>query len=214
MEDEMIYNFPKIKKLLKFENEGDFYYLQIIQRKKENPEISKSEKVVKNYYIENLDYLNRKQDEIIKLCDNFNARAYIRLNKRNYKDLTYRANELLAKYMTSGQYRATMSIWDKVCGRYHAEDEKKWIIDFDEYDTDADKISIGKTLHLMNQCQPIRADDITKNNHIITVLNSKSGIHAITRPFNKKEFKDRTSDKRQYAKFEIHVDNPTNLYIP
>lgn len=207
----MINNFDKLTDFLTFEEEGDFYYLQIIKRKKENPGLNKTEKVIKNYYIENFEYLDRKKEEIIQLCNHFNARAYLRLNKRNYKDLTYRTNLLLAKYMHSGQYRATMTIWDKVCGRFNAESgsNRKWILDFDEVETDRDKLKLGKTLYLMNMCQPER-----EGGHLLATLKTKTGIHAITKPFNKKEFQDRISDKRQYSEVEIHTDNPTNLYIP
>ena len=205
----MIYNFPKVKKFLNFDNEGDFYYLQIIQRKKENPDLSKSEKVIKNYYIENLEYLERKQNEIIKLCDNFNARAYLRLNRRNYKDLTYRMNKLLAKYMHSKQYRATMTIWDKVCGRYHAEDNKLWIIDLDDIVGDEGKKDMGRLCFLINQLQPVDVE--TK---VQAVLPSKNGFHIISTVFNVKRFNELIDKYDFQLDAQIHKDNPTNLYIP
>jgi len=40
----MIDNFEQIKKLLTFETEDDFYFGQILQRKKEHPELFKMEK--------------------------------------------------------------------------------------------------------------------------------------------------------------------------
>ena len=47
----MVDNLDKILPLLKFESEDDFYYLQILQRKKENPQLGSNSRVIKNYYI-------------------------------------------------------------------------------------------------------------------------------------------------------------------
>lgn len=205
----MIYNFRNLKKFLEFDNEGDFYYLQIIQRRKDNPDMEVGEKVIKNYYIENRAYLDKKEDEIIKLCDNFNARAYLRLNRRNYTDLTYRANKLLADYMYSHQYRATMSLWDKVCGRYNSEPNRLWIIDIDELITDQEKIDMGKMCFMINQMRP---ESI--HGHIKSVIHSKSGYHIIAEPFNIACFWDTFEESDLDLEVEIKKDNPTNLYIP
>ena len=47
----MINNLKIIKSLLTFESKDDFYYLQILQRKKENPQLGSNRRVIKNYYI-------------------------------------------------------------------------------------------------------------------------------------------------------------------
>ena len=47
----MIDNFELIKSLLKFESPDDFYHLQILKRKKENPELGSNSRVVKTYYV-------------------------------------------------------------------------------------------------------------------------------------------------------------------
>lgn len=53
----MINNFEQIKSLLKFEDENEFYFLQIIQRKKDHKEsnfklgISNNNRLIKAYYI-------------------------------------------------------------------------------------------------------------------------------------------------------------------
>ena len=40
-------NFQKIKPVLKFENENDFYFIQILKRRKDNPEMDRDVKVIK-----------------------------------------------------------------------------------------------------------------------------------------------------------------------
>lgn len=76
----MIDVFDKVKDLLTFESDDDFYYLQILQRKKENPQLGSNSRVIKNYYIGSVEYLENRYEEIRKLCTEFNARAMLRLN--------------------------------------------------------------------------------------------------------------------------------------
>ena len=84
-------NFAIIRKLLKFENQGDCYYLQLLRRQSDDPMIdgkpdpnyhgNMHSRSLKDYFIPSLEYFDQKEEEIKKLCDVFNVRAYIRLNK-------------------------------------------------------------------------------------------------------------------------------------
>lgn len=44
-------------------------------------------RVIKDYYFYSLEQFNKKEEEIKKLCDMFQARAYIRLAKRDSEDV-------------------------------------------------------------------------------------------------------------------------------
>ena len=44
-------NINYVLPFLVFEDRNDFYYLQILQRKKENPQLGSNSRVIKNYYI-------------------------------------------------------------------------------------------------------------------------------------------------------------------
>ena len=86
--EKAIDNFELIKPLLEFEQEDDEYYvIFILKRRKDNPEMKDNLKIIKEYYISSVDYLESKKEEIIKLCEIFNARAVINLNKRVIKIL-------------------------------------------------------------------------------------------------------------------------------
>jgi len=76
-------NFSQIVELLEFSNPLDFYFLQIMKRRKDNPDLDKGVRIIKDFYITSQEDLLDKQEEIIALCDEHNARATIRLNKRN-----------------------------------------------------------------------------------------------------------------------------------
>lgn len=195
-------NFIQIKDHLSFDRKGDFYYLQIIQRRKENPDLRKSEKVIKNYYVESWDYLDRKKDEIITLCSTFNARAYIRLNRRNYRDLAPEMLKLLAEYFTSNHYRGILSLFDKACGQKHSETEKTWVIDIDTHDAEVIQY-ISKSI---TRCMPKR--------DIIDVITTKNGVHLITYGFDTRTFMSSVEEARLENLVKIHKDNPTVLYIP
>lgn len=44
----MVDNFELIRTLLKFESKDDFYFIQILQRSKDNPEIGANNRLVKS----------------------------------------------------------------------------------------------------------------------------------------------------------------------
>ena len=77
-------NFDLIEENLKFESNDDFYFLQVIQRKKDGNVTGRGNngaRLIKAYYIHSIDYLEEKKQKIIELCQSNNARAYIHLNK-------------------------------------------------------------------------------------------------------------------------------------
>ncbi len=106
-------NFDIISRLLNFKSEDDFYFCQIIKRRKDNPDLPRSEKLIKDYYLKEGD-LEKCRDNIINTCELNNARAYFRLNKRNYKHVAYQMNVKLAKYLAEKQYKACEHLF-RVC---------------------------------------------------------------------------------------------------
>jgi hypothetical protein len=204
----MINNLEKILPLLKFESEDDFYYLQILQRKKDNPHIGSNSRVIKNYYITSEQYLIDRFDEIKTLCDVFNARASLRLNKRSFEKISFKALENIANTMMNKDYKHLMKSYDRACGLLNNEKTKKWIIDVDKDEV----IWLEQIINAIQPCEPA-------GDKIVVQLPSKSGIHLITRPFNVQQFKNNFTDELKayqmnYIEIEIHKDNPTAIYIP
>jgi len=197
----MLDNIELIKPLLIFENKDDFYYLQILQRKKDNPEIGANSRVIKNYYITSVEYLEMRYDEIKKLCDIFNARASIRLNKRNFRNIAFKTLENIANTMQNeNEYKHIRKSYDRACGLINSQkNDKRWILDFDNVSPDF--VSKASFIHFINKLQP-------EGDKYITIIPSSSGFHMITKPFNVEIF------KRDFPHIDIHKDNPTNLYCP
>lgn len=197
-----------IKDLLVFDSKDDFYYLQILQRKKENPQLSSNSRVIKNYYITSISYLLDKYEEIKALCHLFNARASLRLNKRSFEKVGFKTLENIANTMQCKEYSFLKNSYDRACGLLNNEKTKKWIVDIDKNEV----IWLEQIINSIQPCEPI-------GNKILKQLPTKNGIHLITIPFNILQFKENFKRELKIYKMEeinidIHKDNPINLYIP
>ena len=207
-------NLNLLTPLLNFESPDDFYYLQILQRKKENPQLGSNSRVIKNYYIKSVDHLEKRYDEIKELCRLFNARASLRLNKRSFEKVAFKALLNISNTMMSRDYDFIGKAYDRACGQSSNEKrEKKWIIDID-----SDELPWKMDIcNFIERCEPI-----TGSKKVLCEIPSKTGVHIITKPFNRfqfsKEINEYISSRYQISGFDlnldIHKDNPTNLYIP
>lgn len=193
-----INNIDLILPLLEFKTDDDFYFLQILQRKKENDLLTSNSRVIKNYYIKSKEHLLLRYEEIKALCNLFNARASLRLNKRSFEKVGFKTLENLANVMQSRGYDHLPKSYDRACGQSNSESFKKWILDVDYKDCSRDEV--------------IRALNFTTAYNIIVEIPSKSGLHIITNPFRMDLFK--TYCNKIDLNIEVHKDNPTNLYIP
>lgn len=199
----MIDNFNLIKPLLRFDNKEEFYFLQIIQRKKDFEEgqqrlgRNNNNRLIKAYYIYSEEQLDSYKDEIIKLCTLFNARAGINLNRRNQKDVALKVLEILAITLRKNEFDGISKIYNSACGKESSTD-KLWLMDIDE------KLGEDRYFKLrdfLTDCKP-------EGSKILAEIPSKSGFHFITKRFDRETF------SKQYPNIEIHTNNPTNLYIP
>jgi hypothetical protein len=102
----MIDNLEVIKPLLNFSEKGDFYFLLILKRKKDQPEGERdnhqSVRTIKTYCIDSVEYLEKRYDEIKQLCEMFKARAYIHVQKQNHSDVSLDMLVLLAERIKNG----------------------------------------------------------------------------------------------------------------
>jgi hypothetical protein len=192
-------NLRLILPLLKFESKDDFYYLQILQRKKENPELGSNSRVIKNYYITSQEHLLKRYDEIKKLCQVFNARASIRLNKRSFEKVAFKTMVNTANSMSNREYEFIKSSYDRACGLGHNDKDKTWVLDIDN--PFYQNISLSEVKEYINNAEPF-------GDKTYILLPSKSGCHMIVKPFNLQGFSEK------YPKIEVHKDNSTNLFIP
>ena len=194
----MLDNINKILPLLKFESDDDFYFLSILQRKKENPQLGSNSRVIKNYYVTSEQCLLDRYEEIKTLCHTFNARAMIRLNRRSFEKVGFKCLENIANTMQNREYNHLMKSYDRACGLLNNERAKRWILDVDE------PFTVEKLYEI--DCEILKITDFVDK--VVSVIPSKNGFHIICAPFNLEKFKEK------YPEIIVCKDNPTNLYIP
>lgn len=194
----MIDVLDQIKHLLQFESDDDFYYLQVLMRKKENPHIGSNSRVIKNYHIANIEYLEKRYEEIKEMCKLFNARAMLRLNKRSFRKVAFKTMQNIANSMANGEYSYIRKSYDRACGDGHKDKHKKWIIDIDGEPNE------GYLQAMIDRIENSRPE----GEKLLLRLPTKNGIHLITKPFDLRDFKP------DYPNVDVHKDNPVNLYVP
>ena len=91
-------NFDKVANALNISDPDQFYFVQIIRRKKDNPNAKfHYAEYPKSWDVHNAQELMAIKDEIKKLCTLYNARAYIRLNPRSHKLTDANAAEMIKR---------------------------------------------------------------------------------------------------------------------
>lgn len=199
-------NGAKIGTMISFDKD-DFYFVQILKRRKDNPEMEKDMVVIKNYHIESMDQYVKVVPRIIDLCNYENARSYFRLNKRNYKKVGLQMIKRVADHISSGNNSAIKNAFDSVCGEFHSDEDKKWIVDVDFKDFE-NRMDVLVRIH--NYVENLQKE--TGKEPMLEVLPTKNGYHMITRPFNLSKFKLLINDLD--VRLDVHKDNPTILYCP
>jgi hypothetical protein len=200
----MVNNFEIIKSYLDFSNPDTYYFLQLIQRRKDNPNLTKDMHIIDDIFIYNMEQYYRMQPEIIATCNLHNARAYFRLNKRSLKKSAMQLLKKVTTMIIDENYKSVKNAYSSVSGEFSSDDDKKWIVDIDNVSLDG---NFGFNHHsMLMTLKHLQIE--TGREPMLTVIQTKSGAHIITRPFNLNEF------KKLYPNIDIHKDNPTILYAP
>lgn len=198
----MIDNLEIIKPMLTFDKELDFYHIRILERKKDKPIIKQNDhqsaRTVKSYCVESIEHLERKYNEIKILCELFEARAYISLEKYNHENITKEMAVLLARRTLSNHFDQEF-IFDSVVGKTKKTRKYRyWLMDLD----DMKEEEIETVIHVINSVPP------EIGNKIVARIPTKHGCHLITKKYHTKKFEEILP----YLK--PHKNSPTLLYYP
>lgn len=244
----MVDNFEQIEKFLTFTEPGDCYYVQLLRRQADDPLIDGKKdpkyhgnmhsRSIKDYFIKSVDQLKDVKEDIITLCKTFNVRAYIRLNKRNYKHMALAMLKHISEQVYCGQtFSSPLHLVASAAGMACAAGKNKtWIVDIDqEYLQFKDAI-----YDMMLLCAPYFAEYEEWCNRKLgdrkafiektfTEIPTKNGLHIIARPFHTEQFSELwhnyatangltvTKDNAYILTMpppDLHKDNPTILYVP
>lgn len=210
----MINNLALIKTLIDFPDEDTFYKVEIIQRRKDNPELSSNTKLVKTYYIADPDKLDTVFEKEIKpICDALNARAMFYLNKRSFEKTAFAALKQVTDCLMTKDYKSVKRAYNSACGKTcNGGEGKRWIFDIDEKE---ENDLIFTVLY----------DIVTfVGGKVYARIPTKHGEHIITGVFNLKDFENKLRQELEkhpnmhalqvLSKTDIHKDNGTILYIP
>ena len=181
-------------------DQGDFFFVQVMQRNKEKNNVGSSGYVIKDYHFFDKETFLSKKEEITTLCKAFNARAYFWINPRNCKEVQYEIIREALEAIELGTHKlfkcVSRALGRKRCNKY----KSKWILDFDTKDWSI----INKYLDLVRKCRP-------NVNKILYYVPTVNGIHVITLGFDLEQFKQELAIAK-LDNIDIHKDNPTILY--
>ena len=204
----MIDNFELIKPLLTFPNDDIYYHLQILRRGKDHPELPAANRVIKLYFINDINDLDFYEQEIKGLCKFFGARAYINLTPKSIKRTTMLQLKYLAERAYIGDYKKIWKSWNTCAGEIKGE-ESRWIVDIDHNVGDLNLEPAWEDIayFIDYKCDPkIDPNNMFFDTKIIADIPTKNGNHLITKPFNLQQFKEK------YPDIDVHKNNPTLLY--
>lgn len=207
----MIENFDLIYPLMEFPVPGDsFYFVQILQRKKDHKGTriggsNNNSRLIKSYHISSVERLMIHKEEMIKLADVFGARVGINLNPRSFEKTAFQLLEKVAHQMQNKDFYNVRKSYDSVCGNYHAEMNKRWLIDIDR---DGKFNFEARVMYIKGVIAGLQGKIENRDYTILAEIPTKNGCHLITNPFNLQSFSE------QINGIEVHKNNPTLLYCP
>lgn len=206
----MVNNIDKIREQLKFDGENDFYFIQLLQRNKEHPGTRAKANVIKTYYIVSLEHFDKKIPEIRHLCDYYIARAYMFLNRRNFKKIALEHMHKMMEYVIQNKFTTISRLYDTTCCKYHSEPKatKMFMIDIDYEDFDYSGLD-ELTAQLNSIIETVKSLVILsgRDPNEVYILPTRNGQHIITPPFNRHKFQE------TYPKISTYTDQGTLLYI-
>lgn len=187
----MIDNFNDLSDILKFEK-NYFYVIQILKRKKDNPDMNTSEQLKRTYCVYNLEEYNKIKTSVVEWCEKYNARAYILASPRDAEIIAYHCLKLTTDHILNKNFKSVKNVYESVCGSHPAKDNKLWILDIDN------PSNLGSVLEFL------KVSDVK----IIKVVKTVNGFHVIIKPFNPVDYKKKFTEDA-----EIHKNGMILLYF-
>lgn len=188
----LVDNFEEFRNHLDFKK-NSFYFCQLIQRSKDSNVVTSSNnryRRVKSFYISSLEEYDRFTPEIKEFCKNNNARAYIRVNPVSFYEVALNTAMEYLRRIKECQTFKSCNIYDSCCETTRTCGEKVWLIDCDNPNTQDLLPTIAELGLTILYCLP-----------------TKSGIHFIVKPFDRRLWTPELEEKIG----ELKTNNPITL---
>ena len=197
----IIDNFDIFRNKLEFKDKTDRYIIHILRRPKDCKQgenylgSNEHQRLIRTYYVDNIDYFNTKEVAIKDLCHANNARAYILPQVRNNYECLLNLGEKVLETIRLGNYSVKPEhlLRSAYC-EYHKSRAKRWILDLDkdcmtEYIscTGFPKDSLRTKVWTVEEVLKLVQDNLVKcgkKAEDAYVVPTKSGHHIITEPFD------------------------------
>lgn len=197
-------NFDIFRKHLTFTEKTDRYIIHIMRRPKDLKNIpgmmeigaNEHQRLLRTYYIDSIEYFDKKIPAIKELCTTNRARAYILPQVRNNYECLLSLGEKVLETIRLGNFSAKPEhlLRSAYC-EYHKSRNKQWIIDLDddcmiEYKYDNKKVEVTEKTWTVDEVLKLVQDSLAscgKDPSLAYVVKTKSGHHVITSPFNLQE---------------------------
>ena len=175
-----------------------FYMIQVMTRTKDTGEKPRH---IRTFFVESREYLMSHKDIITKLCEMFDARAYISVNPSSYKKCAIKMFKELADVVENENFKAVLSLPETCAGKYNVDGiSKKWIVDLDDI---KDEAEIQEYVDFIENEYAMGKG---RKENPIWVVPTVSGTHLLVSPFDIRDF------KKKWPNIDIHKNNPTILY--
>lgn len=178
-------NIDKVVPLLDFEPGGrSLILVWVVSRHKDgNTTVKGSNRVrtIKSYHFQSKEHFLEKVDEIKQLCDMFNCRAYVCLNSKHLIKVLFRLLSIITDniqgLMSSKQIISLRGTIDSAIMKTEGiKGHKFWLIDVDTKDDEV----------LKKVLDEVKSAQSGFENPVEAVLETVSGRHVITRPFDRR----------------------------
>lgn len=162
-------NYTELSKFIKFPDTDVFYFLEILKRKKDNPEMKYQVAKIYSKFITKQEAFDRSYEEVKIICNLENARAYLSIVPRSLEKLTKECALEFTRRVCSEVYIASYKIPDEIAliNKTVRKDQNIWLLDVDD--------SIEEVLNYIKTKKDIQ---------LLGQVETFSGIHIFCKPFN------------------------------
>jgi len=205
-------NFDAIRNHLRFDNPGDIYVVHVMFRVKDLRNDAdkqmylsheETQRLIKTYYVDGLEYFDKKRPAMIDLANQNKARVYFTMTRKNRITCNRIILKKLVDEVDNPNVRYDHLIRSAVCG-CHISDYKWWTLDVDN-DTEIEcpvrlldnypsngKYSYVKFTKLIDIKDKVIAEmsklvdeTKTRSGSEIFEVPTKNGCHIMTPSFNR-----------------------------
>ena len=210
-------NFDIIRQHLDFvDTKLDRYIVHILRRPKDlTPEYknaigsNESQRLIKTYYIDSLEYFDRKREAIKELCRANNARAYIIIQpKDNFECLLNLGQKILETIQNKNYSVKPEHLIRQAYCEWHKTRKKLWILDLDE----GEMVEYKKQVNFGGSSYQIKTWTVEEVKAL--VIEQLRKIQDLNKKSKLKKEKDKQELKLEDQVYEVKTRHGTHIITP